>query len=384
MGIIKNYLNMSVPRINDESSVQEALEVLNRTGAKTLFIYDGDIFKGAIEARDLAGYPLTRLVSDCKTTEHVEFRENDTIEDALLTINKVNNPSNVIFDHCLNPVGIIDFGKFINELILKAKKDTDENDDEKLMERISDLENKAQLSNLFIGLVHDINNIMTAVSGYTDLAIFENKSSEEYPQKQKIACRLKNIKTAVDRCAQYLLNVSDLAIEKDVVEILNISDEINNVIELFSPVMSRSNIGIEIDFFNSEIMVSGNRSNVFNIVSNLLKNSKEAICENGTIFVKIDELKINEVRENEFGFKVEPGNYIELQITDNGEGISTENMSKIFNPFFTTKEKGTGIGLINVKREVEEMKGFIEVKSEKGVGSCFSIFLPKADNQQRS
>ena len=93
-------------------------------------------------------------------------------------------------------------------------------------------------------------------------------------------------------------------------------------------------------------------------------NSLESVENDGEIQVKLENIE----REG--------NNFIQVVIQDNGGGIPEENLGNIFNPFYTTKEKGIGLGLSMVKKIIDLHKGKIEVKSEPGKGTAFSIFLP--------
>ena len=105
---------------------------------------------------------------------------------------------------------------------------------------------------------------------------------------------------------------------------------------------------------------------------NVLINAKDAIWaaqrEKGLIRIAVDRIFISK----------EDKNYIRTKISDNGTGIEEKIISKIFEPYFTTKgEKGTGLGLTTVKEIIEESAGWIEIDVEKGAGTTFTIFLPE-------
>ena len=105
---------------------------------------------------------------------------------------------------------------------------------------------------------------------------------------------------------------------------------------------------------------------------NILINAKDAILsaqrEKGTICIDVDRIFISHAAKN----------FIRIKIADNGAGIEEKNISKIFEPYFTTKgEKGTGLGLTTVKEIIEENSGWIEIDVNKGRGTTFNLFLPE-------
>jgi CheY-like chemotaxis protein len=113
------------------------------------------------------------------------------------------------------------------------------------------------------------------------------------------------------------------------------------------------------------------------ILANLVVNSRDAIFEVGRITIETGEEEFDEALcLDRPGFL--PGRYLVLTVNDNGSGIDAENLPLLFDPFFTTKEvgRGTGLGLATVYGIVKQNNGFIDVNSERGVGTTFRIYLP--------
>ena len=113
------------------------------------------------------------------------------------------------------------------------------------------------------------------------------------------------------------------------------------------------------------------------VLGNLVTNAYQAMPEGGQLIIKTSEVAGKPPKSS--ASSVEPSGWVSLSITDTGAGISPENMKKIFEPLFTTKAKGIGLGLTVSRNLVEASGGSIEVESEEGVGSTFTVWLPLAE-----
>jgi len=118
-------------------------------------------------------------------------------------------------------------------------------------------------------------------------------------------------------------------------------------------------------------MVYGDSGQIYRIFQNIIVNAKQAIGEEGKIIVRLKDLfndgKISGLPKGKFVF---------ISISDTGSGIPEEYIDKIFDPFFTMKKEGKGLGLSIVKNIIEKMGGKIEVESKIGIGTTFKIYLP--------
>jgi signal transduction histidine kinase len=127
-------------------------------------------------------------------------------------------------------------------------------------------------------------------------------------------------------------------------------------------------------------LVSGDATQLHQVLMNLCVNARDAMPDGGTLTLKLENHEFDEsFARMTPGAK--PGRYVCLSVTDTGEGIAPEHLDKIFDPFFTTKElgKGTGLGLSTVLGIVQSHGGFIEVRSQPGRGTQFKVYLPASE-----
>jgi two-component system cell cycle sensor histidine kinase/response regulator CckA len=111
---------------------------------------------------------------------------------------------------------------------------------------------------------------------------------------------------------------------------------------------------------------------------NLVVNARDAMPEGGDLTIETANADVLELGDG----AIEPGRYVTLTVRDGGEGIDEETLGQIFEPFFTTKDssKGTGLGLATVYGIVKQSGGYVEVESEVGIGSAFTIYLRRVDD----
>lgn len=220
------------------------------------------------------------------------------------------------------------------------------------------------------GIAHDFNNIVTAINGYTDLAL---ESSN--PDDEKTLRYLKNIKEAGRRSAELTKKI--LAFSRQQIIETEVID-VNKTIDLFLDITERiTDEDIELQkYFNSTKKIKADVNQIERIILNLISNAKFAVNEKTQI--ASNKRIIVETNDRIFEGK----SYVEIVVSDSGTGISDENLKKIFEPFFTTKDidKGSGMGLATVYGIVKQNKGDIKVYSEEGIGTSVRILWPSTDD----
>lgn len=224
-----------------------------------------------------------------------------------------------------------------------------------------DLERIRIENELTRGILHDINNILTTIVGYSELLM--KKTSEENKEQLELISKIAHDGMIVTRRAKNTFSPYN---ENNT--IFDICKVINEVVIVTKPLYEEGKKEIKILFeYIKPIYIKGNESEFRESIINMILNSVDAIDNIGIIKIEIKEL----------------GEKVRVTIKDSGIGIEKEIINRIFDPFFTTKgSKGTGIGLYNVKKAVNSMGGTIEVSSEKGIGTVFILEFQKVESNQ--
>ena len=232
------------------------------------------------------------------------------------------------------------------------------------------------------GIAHDFNNILGIIIGNLEMAI-----NLDVGMEKRVSFLNKCMNSAL-RAADLTKRLLAFSRKQSLSpQIVNINDSINELGEILHRTLGR-NIDI----------VSNLQANIWNIhvdtvelenaIINLAINSRDAMPEGGKLFINTSNF-ITDKAESYTGSLAPTGEYIKIEISDTGCGISNNDINKIFEPFFTTKRKneGTGLGLAMVYGFIKQSSGFIKVSSEPGKGTTFTILLPhyySADEIARS
>jgi nitrogen fixation/metabolism regulation signal transduction histidine kinase len=163
-----------------------------------------------------------------------------------------------------------------------------------------------------------------------------------------------------------------------VVEPVDLHELIGDTWELMAAAASKK-VELHLDFTDDLMKVVGDISQIRQVFMNLIANAAEAIGERAgqvTITGKNTEIISEDMRSDDGSGPLAPGSYVQLQVLDTGAGILPDILPKIFDPFFSTKKEGHGLGLAAVLGIVRGHSGAINVKSEPGEGTVFELWLP--------
>ena len=228
------------------------------------------------------------------------------------------------------------------------------------------------IGTLTSGLAHDYNNILTNILGYTALIQIQIDSDSPYYSK------LEGIKQCVENGAKLTRQLLAFA-SKGPCEAVPVN--INHLIQKNSGMYGRTNKGITIESeYSPDIWaIEVNENQIEQVLLNLLINAGHAMPKGGTIYLRTENVIINDA-SNTITVP-SPGPYIKITVQDTGTGMTEETQQRIFEPFFTTKGagKGTGLGLYSAYSTIIKYGGNISVTSKLGEGSQFSIFLPASE-----
>ena len=224
------------------------------------------------------------------------------------------------------------------------------------------------------GIAHDFNNMLGIILGNAELAM------DDVPEWNPAKFNLKEIRTASLRAKDVVRQLLSFArktrLEKKPTNIVSIVKESLKLLRSSIPtsIEIHRNISADID------TILADPTQINQVLINLCTNANHAMPDGGIIEVILNNAALNENETAQYP-DLNPGRYVNLTVSDTGHGIPKEDMDRIFDPYYTTKEvgKGTGMGLAVVHSIVKEHNGIVSVKSEPGKGTTFSIFFPAVD-----
>lgn len=244
-----------------------------------------------------------------------------------------------------------------------------------LEEQLSRAEKMEAIGTLAGGVAHDLNNILSGIVSYPELLLLD------LPDDHKFTAPLKTIKNSGERAAiivEDLLTMARRGVARQAPIDLNTlvgefieSHEVSNIRKFHPEVTLLWQLGAK------QAQMHGSKAHLVKMLMNLTMNAAESIQGKGSVTITTSNQYIDTVLK---GYdEVNEGDYITLQIKDNGIGISPENIERIFEPFFTTKSlgrSGSGLGMAVVWGVVKDHGGYIDIQSSKGEGTSFNLFFP--------
>jgi len=222
------------------------------------------------------------------------------------------------------------------------------------------------------GIAHDFNNILTAILGFAELSLILCKDDDV------LKSNLSEIITASERAGNLINQILTFSRQTEKsVSLLRIDPIVKEVLKLLRASLP-TNVAITADI-RSKALVRADPTQIHQVVMNLCTNAFQAIGDhNGWIRVTLDDTRLGTYEGVNLG-NLPAGPYVTLKVEDNGRGIAKEQMNRIFEPYFTTRDKneGTGLGLSVVHGIINDHAGAIDVYSSPGKGSCFTVYLPR-------
>ena len=230
----------------------------------------------------------------------------------------------------------------------------DETEKIQLQQKVEHQQSLNVVGQMAASIAHEIRNPLTSLKGFTDLLkVDATNDAQMY---------LSVIDSELQRMDQILSELLMLSKPANIsTELLEINKVVQQVIDFMMPDALMKNVIICYNPSLKTVLIEGNENRLKQIVINIIKNGIESMCNGGTILVEMC---------------VTNSSLLELSITDEGSGMTTETIENLFQPFYTTKTTGTGLGLPFVKKVIEEHDGEIVIESELKKGTRFSLFLP--------
>ncbi len=248
----------------------------------------------------------------------------------------------------------------------------------RLEARLSQAQKMEAIGTLAGGIAHDFNNILSAIIGYTELALNDIMLNQDNPPMNKLQVKLNEVLKAGDRAKELtkqILTFSRMTeTEYSPIELRVVMKESIKMLRSVIPstIEIRENLAVP-------GLVMSDPTQINQIMLNLCTNAVYAMNEigGGVLEVGLQEVTIDDAAVAQ-GLDLSPGDYVKLLIRDTGKGISREIMDRIFEPYFTTKEPegGTGLGLSVIHGIIKSYHGTITCKSILNEGTLFEVYLP--------
>ncbi len=252
-----------------------------------------------------------------------------------------------------------------------------EEEQEKLQHQLLQAHKMEALGTATGGIAHDFNNILAAIIGFTEL--LHDRMPKDSREEQHLSRILTASLRGRDLIRQMLTFARKTEHEKKPVGLSTVIDETIKLLRASIP----ATIAMSVNVRSESNLVFGDENQIQQVLMNLCTNAAYAMREKGGVLeIELSHFSVSATKGNSHEMK--PGLYMCLTVRDTGEGIAPEHVSRVFDPFFTTKNRGqgTGLGLSVAHGIVKQHDGYITFESQPGVGSLFTVYLPKASAQQ--
>jgi len=245
----------------------------------------------------------------------------------------------------------------------------------KLEDRLQQAQRMEAIGALSGGVAHDLNNILSGVVSYPELLLIN--LPEDSPLRKPIL----TIKKSGEKAASIVNDLLTLARRGVVIsEVVNLNDVISEYLE--SPEYEKlksyhPHIGVETNLQTDLLNIQGSPVHLSKSIMNLVSNAAEAMTEWGTISISTENRYLD--RPLRSYDHIRQGDYVALTISDTGEGISSQDLKRIFEPFYTKKvmgRSGTGLGMAVVWGTVKDHKGYIDIETAEGNGTKITLYFP--------
>lgn len=249
------------------------------------------------------------------------------------------------------------------------ERDLSEHDRARLAARLERAVRLQMVGQLASGVAHNFNNIIGAILGYSEMAVTEIEADT------KAARHLSEIQRAAERGRDLIDSILTLG-RRSPASLVSAPALLDETASLLRATL-QAGVELVVSDVPSDLAVFGEAAQVQQIILNLCKNATQAMEGSGRICVMADAQELDQPRALSHG-NLAPGRYVRFIVTDSGPGFSDEVARRLFEPFFTTRPAGTGLGLATVRKIVRDHEGAMHVVSAPGRGSRFEAWLPAA------
>lgn len=250
---------------------------------------------------------------------------------------------------------------------------------QQLQEQLDRSQRMESLGLLAGGVAHDLNNMLGPVVGYSEMLV------RDLPDNSIAAIRARRIGKSAEEAATVIQDLLTLA-RRGRYEMCPV--DLNTTVQSYldSPAFEKlkemhPNVVVTISLNPSAGTINGSNAHLAKAVMNLVTNACEAMANGGSLSISTERRHFKTLYD---GFQnIEPGNYSVIRVKDTGQGVAKEDLSRIFEPYFSKKkmgQSGSGLGLSVVYGIVKDHKGYYDILSEIGVGTEFILYFPASDS----
>jgi PAS domain S-box-containing protein len=241
-----------------------------------------------------------------------------------------------------------------------------------LEERLQHADKMEAIGTLAGGIAHDFNNLLMGIQGHASLTLLDLDPS--HPHYERLKRIEEQVQSGADLTKQLLGFARGGRYE---VKPADMNDIIDRTSSMFG--RTKKEISIHRKYGKDLWTVEVDQGQMEQVLMNLYVNAWQAMPGGGEIYLETENVLLED--EQAFPYAIKPGQYIKISVTDTGTGMDEKTKERIFDPFFTTKEmgRGTGLGLATVYGIIKGHKGMINVYSEPGHGTTFTIYLPASE-----
>jgi PAS domain S-box-containing protein len=244
----------------------------------------------------------------------------------------------------------------------------------KLEEQFYQSQKMESIGTLAGGIAHDFNNLLMGIQGNVSVMNLETEGGG--PLQESLQ--------SIERCVQSGSQLTNQLLAfarggKYIVKPCNLNSIVNKASEIFG--RTKREVNIHRVFARDVWSVEVDSGQIEQVLMNLFVNAWQAMPDGGDLFIEVENIELDEHYTRIKPYNIRSGRYVKLSVTDTGVGMDAETRKRIFEPFFSTKEKGmgTGLGLASAYGIIKNHGGFINCYSEIGHGTTFNIYFPESD-----